>query len=868
MPSLPHLRCLLGLCALLLLTPARASGPELLLEVRLGEHVLSDGIGAYQHGGDVLLPLGEMARILTIAIRADPAAGHASGYVLDEARGFRLDLAEGVVVRGDGRSAFDPALVQRRADDIYIASALLAQWLPVDFALDMASLSLHVKARETLPVQARLARQAAPLSGAPGGRAPAAPSERGYPRLATPYALAGIPFADQTLGIDVRRGGAQPAAATSYTAYLTGDLLGAQAALYLNTGRGMPGPAARLTLARHDPDARLLGPLKARTVQIGSVATPGVPNIALASGAGNGIHVSNRPLGQPLRSDRHSLQGDLPPGWDVELYFNGALTGIAQARADGRYSFDDQPLIYGMNEFRLVFHGPLGQLRIERHYFLVEQSMLAPGELLYTVSAQRDEAGRQRSAALFEWGLHRRLSASAGLVRMPLGDGERSYAELGAQGYFDRVIVHAALARAAEGGHLAQLGMRTRLGPLALQASRSALRSFVSDFYQPSPDPVALRDELRADAVLASMPLSLQLRRDRLASGQHNIEASARVSAYRYGTALSHSLRWQSLAGSKLAEGMLQASRRVAGVGLSGQLHYAIEPDTALSALALAADKHLDGGYLASVGVTRTFLDPHYRFHAGLNKSLGSFGFGLNVFYSSRGEYGAGLHVFLGLGRDPRRPRWISDAAPIAPAGAASLRVFLDKNRNGRMDAGEPPVAGAGFAVNGALHMARTDADGIAFLGRMAPDQHADIGLDPGTLEDPRWMASRPGVRLVPRPGKVGMVDFAVVVAGEIDGTAYIATGSGTGSGNKSAKKPAGDLEIELLGPDGAVAGRTTSTSDGYYVMAGVLPGAYRLRVSPGQLERLKLRAAQAHEVVMSEEGDVVSGKDFVVEPL
>ena len=46
---------------------------------------------------------------------------------------------------------------------------------------------------------------------------------------------------------------------------------------------------------------------------------------------------------------------------------------------------------------------------------------------------------------------------------------------------------------------------------------------------------------------------------------------------------------------SASAKRALGASRRVAGVGVSGQLHYAIEPGTALSALAVAADNHLAG---------------------------------------------------------------------------------------------------------------------------------------------------------------------------------------------------------------------------------------------------------------------------------
>ena len=848
------LPCLLLLVLLLMAAPARgADSPDLLLEVRLGQHVLSDGVQAYQQGNDVLLPLGETARLLTIAIRTSPPDGQASGYILDEQRGFRLDLREHSVQRGELRESFDPALVRREADDIYVASRLLASWLPVGFTLDMATLTLQVTPREKLPVQARLERQAKGVVASAAG----APREPGYPRVATPYRLARTPFIDPTLGVDVRRAADSGSRTASLTSYLTADLLGTEAALYINTGQQAHGPAARLTLGRHDPGAALLGPLKARTVQAGSVAAPGVPNISLGSANGNGLLLSNRPLGQPMRGDRHNLQGDLAPGWDVELYFNDALVGFQQARPDGRYSFDGLALIYGANEFRLVFHGPLGQVRVERHSFLIEQSMLAPGELVYSAAVQRDDEGRARSVLQFDWGIGKRLSGSAGLVRMPVQGRERRYANLGLQAWLDNVILDAALVHADGGGALAQLGLRTRIKALAFNASRAWARDFASDFYLAAEDPVKTRDEVHVDGQLATLPVALQARRDRLASGQQSIELGARVSAYRYGVAVSHALHWQSSAGRKHADGLLQASRRVAGVGISGQLQYTLEPHAALSTLALSADKHLAGGYLVNAGLARSFSDRHYRFSAALNKSLGSFGLGVNAFYVRAGEYGVGLQLFIAAGKEPRRSRWMTDAAPMAGDGSASVRVFLDKNRNGIMDGGDQPIAGAGFLVNGGGQLARTGEDGIAWIGRLPASQEVDIGLDPATLEDPQWQALQKGMRIVPRAGKVSELEFAVGMTGEIDGTAYLLA--------NGVKRAAGELDIELVDGAGAVVASTASSADGYYVLTGVAPGRYRLRIAPAQLERLRLRAPPPYDILIDAEGNFVNGKDFTV---
>ncbi|MET0855402.1 MAG: carboxypeptidase-like regulatory domain-containing protein [Telluria sp.] len=849
---------LLGWCAAAQTQQDDASN-VVLLEVKLDQHLLADAITGYQLGNDVFLPLGELSRLLTIAIRSEPASGRASGYILDEQRGFSLDIARREVTLNHQRAVLDPALVRVRADDIYVASRLLERWLPARLEIDLPILTLRVHPREKLPLQARLERSNS-KRGAPPGRY----TDPDYPRWPTPYRLLDPPFIDQTLGIELRGGDEGGRRSAAYTAYLTADLARLEAQLYFN--RDWPGGATdlRWSLGRNDPDANLLGPLHARSAIVGSVASPGVANIAQSSATGNGAALANRPLNQPTSFDRHSLQGPLPPGWDVELYFNEALVGFQQSRADGKYSFDDLPLVYGTNEFRLVFHGPLGQLRIERQTFLLEQSILAPGQLYYHLSAQRGEDGRDRTVAQFEWGLGKRLNATGGLVRLPLGAHERRYANAGLRAYLQPFILSADVARSGEGGTLAQAGVKTRLLGLSLAASHAQVRDFTSELFQPAADAVRARDEVSVDGKLPGldwlrMPLSMQARRDRLDSGARNVELQGRLSTYQFGTALSNTVRWQSLRGARTAEGVLQASRRVAGIGISGQLNYAIRPQVAASTLAISADKVVAEGYQINLGVVRGFVDRQHRLTAALSKSLGSFGLGINGFYSSRGDYGAGFQLFVAMGREPRRGRWIANAQPMAASGAASVRVFLDKNQNGVMDADDQPLPGAGFTINGGGTLARTGDDGIAYLNRLPAGHNVDIGFDVSTLAEPQLAAQQQGYRIAARAGKVSQLDFAVSVTGEIDGTTYMLADGG-------ARRAVGDLELELVDRTQRVVATAMSASDGYFVIPSVLPGTYMLRVSPQQLSRLNLTADGAQEVTMTPDGKFVNGRELVVQ--
>lgn len=833
-----------------------------LLEVQLDGNVLAEAITTYQVGRETFLPLGELARLLTLAIRTQPEQSTAEGFVLSEARGFSLNVAQARLTLADQTQGFDPALVRLQRDDIYVASTLLSRWLPLDFEVDLSSLTLRVRPRERLPLQERLERE---RLGARTGARTTGYEDPGYPRQDLPYRLLGVPFIDQTLGLGLRGGNGSQQSSANYTAYLTGDLLGMESALFVSSSKQNPSPDVRFTLARHDPDAGLLGPLRARSVMFGSgVSVPSVANIASSSpaGKGYGLTLSNRPITQPTSFDRHTLRGDLPPGWDVELYFNEALVGFQTSRADGRYSFDDQPLTYGPNEFRLVFHGPLGQQRVEKQSFLLEQSSTPPGAFYYNFAQHQDSAGRSRSVAQFEWGLNKYLTATGGLVRLPTSADAQLYTNLGLRAFWQSFIVSSDFVRSPDGGWLNESGLKTRVGDIAMSYSHMLLHDFSSELFLPSADPLRTRDKVRLDGAIATgflprLPVTLALEREQFQSGGTNLALTGRVAAYVNRTSVANQLTWQTAGGNTSASGALQLSRRVGDIGLSGQLGYSLKPQAKLETVALAGDKRLGAAYLLNLGLVRTLGSGDMLYTAGLNKSLGRYGLGLSASYSSSGAFAVGLQLSIAMGWEPRQAQWRFDALPKADGGAASVRVFLDDNGNGVMDSGEEPIENVAMIVNGSRAPVRTDAAGIAWLDRLPTRQQVDIAVDTQTLEDPYWVPQRKGLRLVARPGHVAELDFPVVLTSEIDGTVYLV--------EKTARRGIGDVVIELLDSDRRVVSSIKSSSDGYYIVPAVPQGRYALRVSPGQLQQLGLIDPGVRAITISPDGKFINGVDFLL---
>ena len=147
------------------------------------------------------------------------------------------------------------------------------------------------------------------------------------------------------------------------------------------TQKGKPS-LLRLRAYRSDPDGGLLGPLNATHFGIGDVE--GFDSGLTGSvAAGRGAVITNRPLSAQAAFDRTRFEGDLPSGWEAEIYRNGELLGFAKANSSQRYVFDDVQLLYGENEIQIVLYGPQGQVRTREETDQVGQDNVPAGKTWY-----------------------------------------------------------------------------------------------------------------------------------------------------------------------------------------------------------------------------------------------------------------------------------------------------------------------------------------------------------------------------------------------------------------------------------------------------------------------------------------------------
>ncbi|MBL0313699.1 MAG: hypothetical protein IPP78_13520 [Holophagaceae bacterium] len=828
----------------------RAEDELLLFEVRLQGRTLSESFPGFPTKDGVLVPLGELCRLLGLAITTDPLTGRAQGFFISEKRTFNLDAGSNTVSVSGTVSPFNRAQVELHADDIYVDTRILSKWLPLNLEVDKLNSRLVVVPREPLPVMLQMAR--ARGNAFSGSRV----DTHRYAVIEDPYQWLETPMVDETLRAssnppDSTPGSRRTAVVQSST-YASADFLKLSTNLYAyGDSQGERNLVA--TAGRRSPDGTLLGPLHATEFEFGEVFDPGLATVSGAT-TGTGLFVTNFPLNSNLFGDKQTLRGNLPPGWQVEVFQNGALIGFQASRGDGLYEFREIPLVHGWNDFRMVFYGPEGQRREEVQHLDNSTPLVPAGGFRYRLQAEELHGGLGgRGFFLGQYGLTDKVSIFAAGSTVHLTHGEvHHYATGGLQGRWNSLSFQGTVTHANEGGDAEEISVGTRLGDsLSITLKHTELQNeFISDLFLPSFGLVRNRTELELTGVAPSLAhpwltLGVGLRRDGLASGGNVLQLNPRIGGAFNGWFLMNQFSYQrsDLPGGTTSSsyGSLLVSRFFGAFALRSEAAYTVAPDRHLKSVSTYFDAYRFKPWAVQIGLTHDIDSNENRFATAASKSVGRVGLSFDGSWSNRAGWSAGITVRMGLSREPRQGRWNSNALTVAPYGAISAQAFLDANSNGRRDQGEPSLPGAGAFVNGVVWPETSNADGVLYQHTIPVDMHAKVLLNPSTLPDPFMQAGGDGYTFVPRAGHITRFDLPVIQTADVNGTIYL--------GGPEGMKPYPGISIELLDSTGRVVASARSAFDGYYELQNFPTGKYQLRIKKEDLERRHLLPAEAKQM-------------------
>jgi hypothetical protein len=830
---------------------------QFLLEVAIRQMRLGDGARAYATPDGVCVILADVVAALDLPVTVDQAAGTASGWVFAEANRFLIDRRAGsTTIRGiDG--ALPPHAIRDAPEGWCVDTAALSHWLDIEVKANTAGSLLMLRSEAKLPLE--LARERRDRAA---GLLRKASFDLGkLPKVALPYRMWRPPVADFMLSAgllrDKRTGtrfdrGAAVLGAGEFGGFSWESRAGSD-------DRGRPN-LLRLRAYRSDPDGGLLGPLEATSAAAGDV-DGFVSPLSGGSVSGRGATVTNRPLHLLASFDRTSFAGELPAGWDAELYRNGQLVAFAAGGSDGRYRFDDVALLYGDNQFEIVSYGPQGQVRRRRELASVGQEFVPPGKTWYwagIVDPERDlfglngrsalpDASGPRGTLALEHGFDQRTSGGLLVQSLMLGGRRVTWTEATLRRSLGAALLEFGAARNGDGGRAFRAQALARLGPVNL----SGQSLFADEFSVAGTGLLAKADHrLTADVPVklgrTLLPVQADLRYRRLEGGSSQLEANTRTffQLSRFNLALGAKLLRTDSGGGKRAPDQITVgaigSGKVRGVRMRGVLDWRLGWRSGLQRAEVAA--YWNGGDRADweggLGWDGDYRRARSR--VGYVRRFAGLAGNLSVEAASDGSLAAGLGLSFSLGSGGGRPRFSRE--PLAIAGNIEANVYRDLDGNGRRDPGEPAEPDAVITAGLQLAERPTDAGGRATLAGLQTYRPVAVGVDTSSLKDPSLAPAKAAQVVVPRAGVVAHVDIPLVGAGSLEGMLLKDGGSGFEG-----------LDLELIDEDGHVVATTRSDYDGFFLFERVTYGRYRLRLTEASAKVAGVAAALEGGIIVSD---------------
>ena len=862
---------LLGLCA----SSVGASAPppsaaaswkadpeeQFLLDVHIRQLRLGEGVRAYNTPEGTCVVLGDFLTTLDVPMHIDIGAKTASGWAFKESNRISVDYAAGTASYGGKSEAIAPGTIRETPEGWCVQAKALARWFGIGVTPVTAGSVLVLQSEAKLPVELSMEREQRATR-----IKPARFDLASLPQVRIPYRMWRSPALDFVVSAGVTYRATDGVRVDRQSSlYAAGEIARLSYDAQVTTNqKGMP-TNVRLRAYRSDPDGHLLGPAKATHFGFGDVE--GFESKLTGSPAyGRGAVITNRPLTSQSAFDRSHFEGDLPAGWEAELYRNDQLLAFSKPTSNLRYVFDNVELLYGENRIRIVLYGPQGQIRERDETINVGQDNTPPGKTWYWAGVNQpardmlmlnkppDESSstlpRAQATVALEHGIDTRTSVAALARAMLIGDERVTFVEGTVRRSVGPVMIEAGAARESTGGTAARAQLLGRVGPVNVNASAV----IANDFHLNAGKLENLRDySVSLDAPVKIGRTVLPAHADvhlTERNGTRQLDAAMRLSANLDRFNLATSLRYRKpfLPSGQSAPSETTVdfigSGHIGDVRLRGTTSFYVSPQARLQAAELeaywSASENVDweGDLVYEATAHRARAKVSYV------RRLSSLAVALTGEAASDGSLAFGINLNFSL--DPRHGIAVTRRA-LARAGEVRATVYRDFNDNGERDPSEPAEKGAIVTTGAQQAEQATDTNGNVVVGGLVPFQPIAVGIDLTSLADPMLVPKKALQVVVPRPGVPAEVEIGLVGGGDVEGALVKSGGIGFEG-----------VDLELVDGAGKVVAKTRTDYDGFFLFERVAYGSYTVRVAKDSAAAANISADLGLHFIVSPEKSVV----------
>ena len=777
-------------------------------------------VNALAYNSTLLLPLHRFFDMAEIHVDTFAVGDSAVAELEPGAVRLRFVPGAGILTRGVDQVPYDSTDVAWSDGDLFVATGLLDRLLGLNSEVDWPNLTVIVGRTGGLPVVQRARR------------------ERRHQLLYRPAA------AEQALDIPLRQravdGGVFSWSVTAATSGPTD-----QVSADLGLGASLLGGSAELRPQMVSDNGASSGQLQAswtrawsgsywvRQARLGDIQTSGLRSMLI-----QGAVLTNAPFIRSSEFDIEPIVGNVPAGWEAELYEGNRLLGYADANTLGAFEVPLQ-LRYGENPFNLVLYGPSGETIQQKRTIRVPTTRLPGGQFEYALAAGRcqyDPCDGLVSAD-FRYGLSSLITVqggSDGFLQRGTGSLWQPYAVISAApapalGLTGEAVVNGHLRASVDYSPDEDLQATATITRFALAgAAYSGADSETSEsdgslFWRPG----WMRGTLyfNGTGVVSVTPGLRQI--------VERLSATAQLGALRYSLGVLYSTLSGGAAGDSAGFAIDASADAVVSGGwkwlrtsnVEGQL--AFDPSRGLTALRASVGRRISallrldaalgwyrvGGVSFELGLTTAGRGPQ----AGTRSRLSATG-------SQALTYSSGSVAW-----DPRsRLLRLGDEADLDRAGVTGV-VFRDDNGNGVQDPGEPGLPGIPVSVGG--YAVQTDSNGRFSAWGLVPSEPVRVDVDTLALPDPQLLLPAAVIRVRPAPSAFGDIQIAVAVGAEVSG--FVVMGDEALAG----------VPVILRDLNTGREVTIVTFADGAFYRQAVAPGDYEVTLPSDVLDRLKAYA-------------------------
>ncbi len=832
-----------GLC-LFASAPVNASGAwtpneddSILLDVHVKKYRLGEGVRGYQNGKDICVDLGDMIIALDVPVRLDKKSRRATGWLFAEEQIFAIDRDSNMVQTMNKRFPLGAGDLYDTVEGWCVNAKSLASWLGVELIPNLNSSTITLVSQKQLPFE--LAEERKDRAGQ------AKPIQQfnldGLPQAKDAYRFWRTPSVDVVASLGARKKSRGALGVSqAYEIFASGELAMLSYDARIASGsNGLP-ESLRLRGYRNDPKGGLLGPLKATQFAFGDVSLPETTS-GTTNSTGRGAFVSNRPLGQPDVFDRTNFRGELPDGWDAELYRNGQLIGFTQGTGDGRYEFLDVQLYYGQNRFETVLYGPQGQVRRDSAQVPVGVGSIPPRETYYWAGVQQTghqliELGSNRLGTNDGWrggfgierGIDARTSVSAAFTTSMFRTSRQNHLEAAIRRAIGPALVQLATSTNLVGGYALHGKTIAQAGGVSIAAEAAMLRGgFSTERFE-----VGLRDflTLSLDQNIKlggrEIPLRIDVRRRAYTGGRvdYDLQGSTSQSFGRLHTGLSFEYgNSRGEAGQPVSQRLTSRVRLSGSIGkvrLRGEAGFGLIGDKGFQESRLSAEMRTSNKSEIQASLGYSAKSRQISGGMGYSRQFSKFALRASATGSSDGSIAAGLNLAFSFGPKPTGGFRVT-GTKLASKGQAIALVFQDLNSDGIRQDDEPVEKAVEIAAGLHGRSEPTGTDGMTLIEGLEPYKPILLSIDDSTLPDPYMQPAQRGIVVTPRPGVATIVEMALVSSGEIAGVLQ-----------QDGGRILSGVDLELIDARGNMFKTTRSEIDGYFLFEKVPYGIYSVRIA------------------------------------